>query len=76
MPMLELDPHDAAAWKARAELLWQMLDDIETYGEIAKSDDRLYRNLVERKHQERYTVLASDGYRLYVPGEEPQRIDD
>ena len=28
------------------EKLWDIIDDIDTYGDMAKSDDKLYRSLV------------------------------
>ena len=65
------DPQSAATWKARAEKLWQIIDDIDTYSDMAKSDDKLYRSLVERKQKLRFEILTSDGYDLYLPGEEP-----
>jgi hypothetical protein len=65
------DPQSAEAWKTRAEKLWQIIDDIDTYSDMAKSDDKLFRGLVERKQKERFEILTSDGYDLFLPGEEP-----
>jgi hypothetical protein len=65
------DPDSAAAWKDRAEKLWQIIDDIDTYSDMAKGDEKLYRSLVERKQKTRFDILTSDGYDLFVPGTEP-----
>ena len=45
--------------------LWGIIDDIDTYGDMAKSDDSLYRSLVERKQKERWeSGITTDGYDL------------
>lgn len=48
------------------EKLWKIIDDIDTYGDMAKSDDKLYRSLVERKQRQRFeqTGISTDGYEL------------
>ena len=47
------------------EYLWGIIDDIDTYGDIAKSDDKLFRSLVERRQKDRWrTGITSDGYAL------------
>lgn len=51
-------------YKQAAIRLWQMLDDIDTYSDMAKGDDKFYRKLVERKQRERMKVMVSDGYSL------------
>lgn len=49
------------------EKLWQIIDDIDTIGDMAKDDDKLYRQLVEAKQKERWDLpIESDGYRLYI----------
>lgn len=49
--------------------LWSIIDDIDTYGDMAKSDDKLYRSLVERKQRTRFeTGITSDGYSLFYKG--------
>lgn len=46
--------------------LYQIIDDIDTISDIAKSNDSLYRTLVETKQKERYQIgLESDGYDLF-----------
>ena len=52
-------------YKEQAIKLWQMLDDIDTYSDMAKGDEKLYRSLVERKQRERFRVFRSDGYSLF-----------
>jgi hypothetical protein len=48
-----------------AEFLWDLLDDIDTAGDIAKNDDKLYRAIVEGIHRKRALVAESkDGYTL------------
>ena len=46
------------------ETLWSIIDDIDTYGDAAKGDDKAYRLLVELRQKERWskTDIATDGY--------------
>jgi tRNA nucleotidyltransferase/poly(A) polymerase/DNA topoisomerase IB/2'-5' RNA ligase len=37
--------------------LWKIIDDIDTAGDMAKSDDALYRNLVQRYQAQRFDVV-------------------
>lgn len=48
------------------EKLWNIIDDIDTYGDIAKADEKLYRILVERRQRTRFeeTGISTDGYTL------------
>ena len=48
------------------EKLWDIIDDIDTYGDMVKSDDKLYRSLVERRQRQRFeqTGISTDGYEL------------
>ena len=48
------------------EKLWDIIDDIDTYGDMAKADDKLYRSLVERRQRQRFeeTGISTDGYEL------------
>jgi len=46
-----------------AQRLYALLDDIDTAGDIAKSDDKLYRGIVERTQaKKRDFVVSCDGY--------------
>ena len=50
------------------EKLWVVIDDIDTYSDMAKSDDKLYRSLVERRQKDRWgTGINCDGYKLEFP---------
>ena len=47
------------------ERLWDIIDDIDTYGDMAKGDDKLYRKLAERRVKDRWlTGITCDGYDL------------
>ena len=48
------------------EKLWNIIDDIDTYGDMAKADEKLYRALVERRQRTRFeeTGISTDGYEL------------
>ena len=46
-----------------AQRLYALLDDIDTAGDIAKSDDKLYRGIVKRTQaKKRDFVVSCDGY--------------
>lgn len=48
--------------------LWDIIDDIDTIGDAAKSDDALFRKWVERKQAKRWkTGITTDGYTLSIP---------
>lgn len=52
-------------WEKHAMSLWQLLDDIDTASDIAKENDKMYRNLVHRAHMKRNNHAVSyDGYNL------------
>ena len=55
--------------KATIEL-WQMLDDIDTFSDMAKGNDKAFRDAVGKKVRERFRVLESDGYNLFTPTHE------
>ena len=48
------------------EKLWSIIDDIDTYSDMAKADEKLYRSLVERRQRKRFeeTGITTDGYEL------------
>ena len=58
---------DVEFLRGAVEKLWQIVDDIDTFSDIAKSDDVLYRRLVEKKQSQRWesTEIFSDGYEIY-----------
>jgi hypothetical protein len=49
------------------EKLWNIIDDIDTYSDMAKADEKLYRSLVERRQRQRFeeTGILTDGYELH-----------
>jgi hypothetical protein len=49
------------------EKLWNIIDDIDTYSDMAKEDEKLYRSLVERRQRQRFeeTGISTDGYELH-----------
>jgi hypothetical protein len=52
--------------KATINELWAIIDDIDSYGDMAKDDDKLFRKLVERRQLDRWnnTDIRTDGYSL------------
>lgn len=45
--------------------LWQIIDNIDTIGDLAKDDNKLYRNLVEKEQLKRWKLpIKTDGYEL------------
>jgi len=57
-------PATLEEWKEKAETLWQLLDDIDTYGDMYKPKIDGYFKAVNKKASERHKVLYSDGYKL------------
>lgn len=50
------------------EALWGIIDDIDSYGDMAKADDKLFRSLVEKRQKDRWeTGITTDGYVLNMP---------
>ena len=47
--------------------LWSIIDDIDTYSDMAKGDNVLFREWVERKQKERWTKtgVVTDGIDIY-----------
>lgn len=58
---------DVGFLRDAVEKLWDIIDDIDTYSDMAKSDDKFYRNRVERRQKDRWkeTSITSDGYELF-----------
>jgi predicted nucleotide-binding protein len=38
--------------------LWKIIDDIDTASDIAKGNDKAYRNMVEKKQEERWKHIS------------------
>ena len=62
-------PATLEEWKEKAETLWQLLDDIDTYGDMYKPEINRYFKAVNKKASERHKILYSDGYKLINRGE-------
>ena len=60
-PLIE-KPATLAEWKRKAEALWQIIDDIDTYGDMFKPEHTSYVNAVDAKTRERFKHMESDGY--------------
>ena len=53
-------------WRAKAEALWALLDDISTASDIFKPEQTNFYKYVMRKCEERSAQMVSDGYKLYA----------
>ena len=53
-------------YKYLIEKLWGIIDDIDTYSDVAKSNDLLYRQLAESRHRDRWALgINTDGHGLH-----------
>ena len=48
----------AAAEREKSLRLWMLLDDIDTADDIAKSDDKLYRQICQNHQKKRWDILS------------------
>ena len=64
-------PATLEEWKAKAEALWILLDDIDTAGDMFKPEITAYFKYVNRKAAERQTHMQSDGYIILNVGLAP-----
>ena len=49
------------------EFLWMIIDDIDSYSDLAKDNDKLYRTLVEERQGDRWGLpITTDGYNLDI----------
>lgn len=56
------------------ECLWSIIDDIDYYGDMAKGNDKLFRNLTEKRQSDRWsTGITTDGYTLDLSKIKQQR---
>jgi hypothetical protein len=63
--------------KGIIEDLWQIIDDIDTAGDMAKDDNSYYRKLVEQIQKKRWdTDIKSDGYTITMPWKEQCNDND
>ena len=59
------EPTKAIQYQIGIEYLWQIIDDIDTVSDIAKENDVVYRNMVEKLQKKRWnTGITTDGYKL------------
>lgn len=55
----------------QVEFLWGLLDDIDTVGDMAKDNDKVYRTMVEKIHLKRQQVAESNGYKIFIKDRPP-----
>ncbi len=59
--------------RKQAEFLWELLDDIDTAGDMFKPRDldswERYYSWINKKLRKRFEVFQSDGYKLMTPEE-------
>ena len=60
----EEKPATLEEWKEKAEFLWRLLDDIDTYGDVFKPDITAYFKKVNYIAARRHEVLQSDGHKI------------
>ena len=60
-----------AADTNQVEFLWGLLDDIDTVGDMAKDNDKVYRTMVEKIHPKRQQVAESNGYKIFIKDRPP-----
>jgi len=76
IPMAEQLELQLAEREATIQKLWEIIDDIDTYGDMAKSDDAAFRSMVERRQKDRWkTGITTDGYTLSLPSPTELNID-
>jgi hypothetical protein len=55
-----------------ARFLFDLLDEIDTIGDMAKENLRLYRDMVEKVQRRRFDVASTDGYTVkFIEQERP-----
>ena len=60
------DCEDVEFLRNAVMVLWGIVDDIDTYGDMTKDDNNLFRKLVERKQKERWKLsIACDGFDIF-----------
>ena len=55
-------PATLEQWKAKAEALWAIIDDIDTYGDMFKPTHTPYFIAVNKKQRQRFNHMYSNGY--------------
>lgn len=49
-----------------AVFLFGLLDDVDTADDVAKGDDKFYRNQIRAIHKRRFEVAETDGYNVKI----------
>lgn len=62
-------PTTSDEWEAVANFLWRLLDNIDTASDMAKDNDKAYRDYVEREQRKRFEVGSTDGYEVRFSAE-------
>jgi hypothetical protein len=60
------DFDNVAFLRGEVERLWQLLDDIDTAGDICKDNDKAFRRMAMALADSRSKHIVSDGYRLSI----------
>jgi len=58
--------NDAEKLREIVGYFYDLLDDIDTVSDIAKDNNELYRNLVEKIQEKKNYYIESDGYELFL----------
>ncbi len=53
-------------WRDMSYKLWQLLDDIDTAGDMFKPEINTYFKYINKKAAMRFEQMSSDGYDLFV----------
>lgn len=61
-------PATLEEWKAKAEALWCLLDDIDTASDMFKPEQTNFYKYVMKRAKLRFDHLKSDGYELFNTG--------
>jgi len=64
LPELKEKSATLEQWKAKAEFLWQLLDDIDTAGDMFKPEITSYFKYINNKAAFRFQAMESDGYKI------------
>lgn len=49
-------------WQLKAVQLWRLLDDLDTFDDVARADDKMYRELAQALHQRRWSIMTGQEY--------------
>jgi hypothetical protein len=63
-------------WQEKAEALWALLDDVDTAGDMFKPEITAYFKYVNKKSQERFQHLTSDGYNIFPTSSKQEQKSD